>query len=433
MNRSPMSDPDRTRCEPAVWGAVIVAFILHTTAIFLLGHYHAPILWENGEITRNLLAGKGFSINFAGPDAPTSWQAPGYPYVLYFLLNTFGEKPATFLALSLFQALITALIPLPVFRLARNWYGRRPAVLAAWIAAAMPLYAWYSTRIHQPAFVMSIYPWLVLGWLEMGGQRLTAIRAVLTGFATGVAAHFSPTLLAVFGLLSGSLALRALIRREFRPFRLIVIAGCFTLLAITPWTIRNYQVHGRFVPIKNSFPKEFWYGNCPQATGTPFVKGGQEPIAMPDIWHELYGKVSEIELMDAILEKTMANIRADRPAFMRRTIQKAVWFWTAVPRSLLRSSHEGEAVKFYWLHTGYWTLFLLIGLAGLLARHTRPPGDYTLVLAIVFLVYSAVYGLTIVGNARFRGEIEFLLIPIVSAVLCTRLFPDNATGRDPTG
>jgi len=35
-------------------------------------------------------------------------------------------------------------------------------------------------------------------------------------------------------------------------------------------------------------------------------------------------------------------------------------------------------------------------------------------LAVYFVFYSIVYGVTIVGNARFRGEMEFIFIPAVA-------------------
>jgi len=405
-------------CIPLViWRAASVSFILHLAAVIMIGHYHNPILWENGDITFNMLAGKGFSIDFAGPAAPTSWQAPGYPHLLYYFINALGDRPLTYLLISLFQTLLTSLMVFPVYLITRSWYGEKAAVLSAWIIVFMPLYAWYSTRMHQPAIVMSLYPWILLGWLRLEHARRGILIAVGVGLLTGLAALFSPTMLAVFGLFSGLLALQALYRRNLRTFSRIILAGVCTLLAITPWTIRNYQVHERIIPIKNSFPKEFWYGNNPQATGTPFVKGGHAPIDMPDIWPELYGKVSEIEMMDAIAEKTWEYVNSDRTAFVERTLKKVLWFWTAVPRSLLRSSFEGEAVKFYWLHTGYWSVFLLAFFLGIAWKKIPVPPDYRIILGTVFVVYSVVYGLTIVGNARFRGEIEFLFVPMLSAFL----------------
>jgi hypothetical protein len=410
----------------AVWIAFFVALVFHIAVVLAIRHYEHPVVWENGAIAESLLAGRGYSMNFAGPNAPTAWQAPGYPFELYFFEGALGTRPLTFLLISLLQCVLSGAMVFPVAWLACRWFGTRAAGLSAWVVAFMPLYAWYCTRIHQPCDVMAIYPWVLAGWFHtVETRKLPA--AIATGLITGLGALFSPTMLAVFGVISGVLLLRALLGANWPAARSVFIAGICTLLAITPWTVRNYQTFGRLVPIKDSFPKELWYGNNPDSTGTPFYAGGREAIDLPPIVKENYGKWTESQLMDAVKEKTFAYIAADKPAFIKRTLKKILWLWTAVPRSLLRTTGDAEAVKYYWVHTGYWCLFLLgffIALfKGLLRRF-----EIILSFATMITIYSIVYGLTIVGNARFRAEIEFLFIPVFAAACGAVL--DQLTRRD---
>ena len=42
-------------------------------------------------------------------------------------------------------------------------------------------------------------------------------------------------------------------------------------LVITPWTVRNWWVHGEPVFIKSTFGYAFWQGNCPGSWGTDKV------------------------------------------------------------------------------------------------------------------------------------------------------------------
>ena len=44
-----------------------------------------------------------------------------------------------------------------------------------------------------------------------------------------------------------------------------------TAMTLTPWTIRNYRVHGELVAVKSSFGYAFWQGNCRQSEGTDKV------------------------------------------------------------------------------------------------------------------------------------------------------------------
>jgi 4-amino-4-deoxy-L-arabinose transferase-like glycosyltransferase len=381
--------------------------------VLALRHFDHPVTWENGDIAEHMLRGDGYCIDFAGPNAPTAWQAPGYPFELYFFERAFGVRPLTFLLISLLQCVAVSAMVFPVAWLARRWFGTRAAVVSAWVVAFMPLYAWYCTRIHQPANVMAIYPWVLAGWFHTVESRKGWV-AIGAGLLTGLGAMFSPTMLAVFGIVSLVLLVRAALRSEWAAARTVLIAGVCTLLAITPWTVRNYRVFGRIIPIKDSFPKELWYGNNPNSTGTPFVAGGEAAIGLPPEVAKYYGKLTETQMMDVIAKKTFAYIESDKPAFVARTFKKIVWLWTAVPRSLLRTTGDSEAVKYYWLHTGYWFLFL-IGFFAALAMGMLRQFEVALSFITVILIYSAVYGLTIVGNARFRAEIEFLFVPVFAA------------------
>lgn len=406
--------------------AFIVALIVHVSVVFLVGHYKHPVLWENGNIAGSLANGKGFSILFSRPDEPTSWQAPGYPYLLCGAWKCLGAHPTTYLLISLLQAVLVSSMVFPVSWLTKRWFGPSASVVALWIVCFMPLYGWYPTRLHQPALVIFFHPWLLAGWLRLY-DKSTAGRAVTIGAGTGVAGLFQPVMLAVFGIVAIVLGLKTLIRRKVAGILVVVLAGICTLVVLTPWTIRNYRVHHRLVPIKNSFGKELWMGNNPNATGSAFALKGQKDIfqAFPPKCMSLWGKVSEIEFMDAMLREALDYIREAPGAFVMRTAKKIVWFWTAVPPSYLRSFGDAEAVRFWWLHTGYW-----IGFLALMVLAWWKGGsfvsEYNTVLGVYIFVYSITYGLTIVGNARFRGEIEYIFIPAVAAgVIClNRLFTE---------
>ncbi|MFQ3577540.1 MAG: hypothetical protein SNJ52_00810, partial [Verrucomicrobiia bacterium] len=223
------------------------------------------------------------------------------------------------------------------------------------------------------------------------------------------------------GLLSGCFLLHALakMRQESpRPALAILVAGLATLAVLTPWTLRNYEVHGRWMVIKNSFGKEFWMGNNPNATGTGLALGGQMEITNqhPPKANALKGWVTEMELMDAYKAEAMEWVRENPKDFIRITLQKIGWLWTMTPADRVRSVGGGEALVFRWVHATYWFAFLAVVGVGFLAGQ-RWPGEYTFILGLAVVLISLVYGLTHVGQARFRGEIEFLFIPAVAAAL----------------
>src|SRR5262249_49146677 len=66
-----------------------------------------------------------------------------------------------------------------------------------------------------------------------------------------------------------------------------------TLAVLTPWTIRNYQVHGEFVAVKSSFGYAFWQGNCKESEGTDkVVRASVERVLSHEKDHFDLGKVN---------------------------------------------------------------------------------------------------------------------------------------------
>lgn len=418
---------------PRPWPLFVFSFLLHTAVVLVIGHYRAPIMWENGMIAGHMFAGQGFSGTFSQTVEPTSWQAPGYPYVLLALWNVFGKDNVTGnLVLSLIQALAIASTIFPMGRLTERWFGPSAGSWARVITCLMPLFLWYPTRLHHTAFVMALHPWMLWGWIAVR-DRSTVTNTVLTGVGTGVAGLFQPVLLGVYGLLSFFLAVGALRRGERRELAGVLSAGVLTLLALTPWTIRNYQVHHRLLLVKSSAGKEFWVGNNPMTTGTAYAPGGEGEVTNvhPPKAMQLSGKVPEMELMESIGREAMDYVRAEPGAFVQRTIKKVFWLWTVVPEEYTRSSLGGEARKFRTVQTAYWLAFVALAIAArvLGGKWSR---EYFWILALYVVMTSLAYGLTHVGQARFRGEVEFILVPAVAAgcaLLAQRIFRLPAVAR----
>jgi hypothetical protein len=194
----------------------------------------------------------------------------------------------------------------------------------------------------------------------------------------------------------------------------LVAAGA----VLAPWTVRNAAVFGRLVPIRDSFGKEFWMGNNLHATGTSYAAGGTTEItyAHPPDAFALKGRVPEAELMDALLREGAAYAWSEPGGFVARTAKKILWFWTAAPAHLVRSTLGGEAVRFRGLHLGYWIFFLACS-AFAWWYGGGVPVEYGRLLTLYVTTYSLLYGLTHVGQARYRGEMEFIFVPLVAAGL----------------
>jgi hypothetical protein len=387
----------------------IVSCVLHLGVVLGIRHYQHPVTWENGGIANYMYEGKGFSSDFSLHGEPTSWQAPGYPVMLYLFWKAFGQTSTAYLLLSVAQCLAVASMVWPFGILSRRWFPDIPAWIAQALVVVAPLYLWYCTRIHHTAFVMAMHPWLLCAWLEW--CRRGPLQAIGTGVLSGIAGLFQPVLLGVYGIIGVVLLAAALLKKDWKETSNLILAALFVVACLTPWTIRNYRVHGKFIFVKDSMGKEFWVGNNPHATGTAFVAGGTAEVThvYPPKAFALVGKVPEIVVMDALKAEAWDYVKAHPGRTAELILHKILWFWTTPPKDLVRSSGEGEALTFRWVQLAYWTTFIAFGLLGIVTAKC-PLKEYLAVLALFAVFYSGVYGMTHVGQARFRGEIEFVFL-----------------------
>ena len=173
-----------------------IAAVLHFVAVLLIGEYRAPRLWEHGEIAQNVYDGKGFTaispVAKSGREItdpavalrPTSSQAPGFVFLLYWQWKWIGRSPVAWLGICMVQSLLTASIVLAVMRITRMWFDWKAAVWAGWAACLMPLYAVYSALLTPAALIFALSPWSLLGWLNLQRSR-SWLLAALVGFASG--------------------------------------------------------------------------------------------------------------------------------------------------------------------------------------------------------------------------------------------------------
>jgi hypothetical protein len=395
----------------------VLSFFLHLGVVLAVRHYEHPRTWENGMIASYLYEGKGFGGDFSRVGEPTSWQAPGYPVVMVVFWKLFGQTATAYLLLSVAQCLAIASMVWPIGVLSRRWFPDKPAWAAQALAVVGPLYLWYCTRIHHTALVMAMHPWLLCAWLEW--CRRGRWQAVGTGVLAGVAGLFQPVLLGVYGLIGATLLARAALEKQWKAASNLILAAIVVVLCLVPWTIRNYRVHGRFILVKDSMGKELWLGNNPHATGTGFVEGGDGEVTnvYPPKASALKGKVPEIVMMDAMKAEAWDYIKTHPAQTIRLDLHKILWFWTVPPKDLVRSSEGGEAVAFRPVYIGYWAIFVVLTVLGIVTEKL-PVREYVAVLALFSVFYSGIYGMTHVGQARFRGEIEFIFLFGAGAGVC---------------
>ncbi len=115
---------------------------------------------------------------------PSSFRPPGYPCVIALFIKAFGER-GMLTSLLVFQALLGAVLVLPVYALARGSLGRKPALVVAALCAFSP----HLISLCGYVLTETIFSLLLVGGLlaMTAAKRGSWGYGVLTGVLFGAA------------------------------------------------------------------------------------------------------------------------------------------------------------------------------------------------------------------------------------------------------
>jgi hypothetical protein len=231
-----------------------------------------PFLFEPGNIAYSVANGKGFSSPFRAETGPTAWMTPVYPLLIagifkFFGIYTFGS----FVAAAALNILCSTLTCAPIYAVSKRVGGLPVAAGAAWLwavfpnAILLPFEAIWDTSLTTLLSAAILWATVVLA--ETQRLRAWCWYGLLWGFTLMTNA----TLLAVLPFLVGWLIYR--VRDVKRPAVLVAII----VLCCVPWTVRNFLVFHRFVPLRSTLGVQLWVGNNERAK--EWVPGRIHPIS----------------------------------------------------------------------------------------------------------------------------------------------------------
>lgn len=267
----------------------LLALSLRVYLVLSLSPQHAaPLSYEHGRIAANLLAGRGFSIEFLGTEGPTSQQAPFYPFLLAAFYRAFGAETAeAILAVRLLQCLAGTALVLAVVWLGWSLVPDQPR--AGWLAglgaAVYPTHIYLASHL-QVALWAALLLTTLLAVAVSPRWQATWGGAALAGLLAGCLLLVEP----ILALALPIVALRFWLgeaggtwadRLRPGPLGRLALLAAVAALVIAPWLVRNWFVHGEIVFIKSTFGYAFWQGNNPFSWGTDKIpKGSAEALRL---------------------------------------------------------------------------------------------------------------------------------------------------------
>jgi len=272
-----------TRVRVCLGLIACLALTIRIGAILYLGDFRPP--WAlDWEIIAQTLVEKGYfgldPISLYGPNprGVTSFIPPIYPGFLALMTILFG--PWAWLATRIFQAVVSTLAVILVYSLGQVMFRRDDiALLGALLAAVFPPLIGGVAEINAVSFEVLFLELFVLLILD-AMHRSSWWRWGVAGVVLGIAALTRPTILALLPLLPMCLWVnrrQSFLTDVIQPMLVVVISA---LAIISPWTLRNYHVHGEFIAISSNGGINFWIGNNEKATGEFVYPTSMDPDLM---------------------------------------------------------------------------------------------------------------------------------------------------------
>jgi hypothetical protein len=388
------------------WFAVAIAFVLRTVILRIYHHYHdagivrlPTIGTESGKVAWSIAMGKGFSGLWYGLDGPTAWISPVYPYLLaavYKLAHM--DNYAARVGAQIMNCAFASLTCWPIYAVGRKIFSVRTGLLAAWAWVVLP------TAIQIPmewiwdqsldALLVALLLWATL---ELRENSSTANWSAY-GLSWAFAVLTNPGLGVMLPFFVGWLVVQRK-RSELESGHLVERTALFFILAMVPWTLRNYKEMGAFIPVKSNFGLELWLGN------NPAVKHVWSPELHP--WASPEGLLPLLENGEIRYNKmkqaeAMAFIGAHPGTFLRLTSERILDTWT----SWYEADGEvwlkalGLSRAFVIFYAGF-SLLAFVGLFLAMRSHIAGSALLLYSLALFPLVYYITH-----SNAHYRHAID---------------------------
>jgi hypothetical protein len=382
---------------------------------------------ETGSIAYSLATGKGFSSPFRRETGPTAWLTPVYPLLVAGVFRTFGILSAkSFFVVVFLNALFSSFACIPIFSVGKRMGGLGVASGAAWLwalypnAVMMPFEWVWDTSLA--ALLGAVLLWATL---QLADSPQRASHWCVYGLLWGFTLMTNPSLGLLLPFLLGWAAFRSRRAAKLSVWKPALAAG-IAILCCVPWTVRNYVVFHKFVPLRSNFPLELYIGNNNNYATRQFV---WPPKITKERELLRYFRLGETAFMEEEQRKAMEFIRAHPGIAIKLIGEKFVSFWTGVaePVQVFRTT-DSLLIRTLIVCNTLAALGALLGIVVLFVKRNPYAGP----AAIYPLVFPWLYYVTH-PNLRYRHPIDpvILLLAAAAAASAWRLVGRSLVINEP--
>jgi len=377
----------------------LFALLVQRIATIALHGLHGPG-HEWAVIANNLVAGKGFLFPFYGTDVPRyAFFPPFYPCYLALCKLLGGVHWVGFA--QTIQGVLFAIGTVWTRRLAARAIHADLSWPAGYVMAIWPPVLVFSTRLTPACFNVALIPGaLLLTSIAIQAPRFW--RIARAGAVYGILAYSLPSF-------QGSILFLPFVLRRlgYGWRRAILFAACALVAAqviISPWTIRNAVMFGRYVPVATNFGfnvygsnNEFVQGNYNVLTSNTTTAVQAKLIDS----HEL-ATMNEVDFDRKLLRQGVGYMVRHPLQTARRDLTRAFLLWWTDPAMVRYNRLDGLGSLIFM------SLLLPFVAAGIWASRKLPHGPAWHMIYATLLWETVLY-----MNFGYRGRYGLELQPML--------------------
>lgn len=406
----------------AILIALILRVVLLVASHIAENRFHVELSNVGQEaacVAAALASGKGFANPFRGYEGPTAWLAPVFPLlwsVGYRIFNPETSRGGLYF-IQLVDCVFSALTCWPIFWLGKKLFGLKIGGAAAWTWAFLPLailfpleWTWdqsFSALLLALALCVTFY---------LRDAAASSMAWSGCGLFWGFIALLNPTLCLAFPFLLAWLAYSRWSKKALPSLKPLLRVALLFVLAILPWTARNYFVLDGVMFIKSNFGLELWLGNNASVPVNDVYAHQLNPMVNHQQLFQL-AFAGEPAYMRAKQRAAVAFIRANPGTFLKLVSRRVLDTWTAWYDS--RIDKWIIALRMGWAWVVFCGAFSLLAGTGLVLSLRSKFLD-TLPLALCAILIPIPYYVTH-SSLRYRHPIDPILT-LFAVYAVTRIY-----------
>jgi 4-amino-4-deoxy-L-arabinose transferase-like glycosyltransferase len=396
-------------------GVLLVALLLRiiVTALFVNLNPATAELWEYGELARHAVTDGTmartvlYPIN-TGVTVISAYMPPGFVFVWVAAFWLFGITPEALAAVTALNIASALAIVWLTARLAQELTGdRMAALIAAALVAVYPTFVYSVITYHA----LNLYTAVFLAALLLVMRQAREPRhgqLIAIGLLGAAAAMLRSEFVLVMGALYITLWLLTRRTKEF------VLLTLLSAAVVAPWTLRNYIVFDRVLPIASSVGYNLWKGHNPEARGSgdEIEKIGAATRQLGDEMAKIPpSRDYEIVYDQVFRDAAVAHIRAHPAETIVLGLKKNLLFW-------IWEAYDPISWKpAYFAPHLVTTLLGLIGIVIAVRQGLNTAAMFIVAIVVIQSLINAAFSV----HVRYRMTIEPILFIYAGLAATTML------------